>query len=151
MSPSSATDRQVSRTTVLAAAPQAVFDMLADPRRHPEFDGSGSVRAALRAPDRLYLGARFGMRMRLGLPYTIRNTVSEFEEGRRIAWHHPGRHVWRYELESMDGGQHTRLTETFDYAPARSPRAVELMGFPARNAVGIEATLRRLEGLFGTP
>jgi len=141
--------QQVSRSTVVTAAPQAVFDLLADFRRHPDFDGSGTVRRATSGPSRLTMGARFGMRMRMGLPYPIRNQVSEFDEPSRIAWRHFDRHVWRYELEAVDGG--TRITETFDYAPARSPKVLELMGFPAKNAEGIEATLRRLEGIFGVP
>lgn len=134
---------------MVAAEPAQVFELLADFRRHPEFDGSGTVKAALSGPDRLHLGAKFGMRMRIGLPYPIRNEVVEFDEPRRIAWRHFDRHVWRYELEPVPGG--TRITETFDYATARSPRALERMGFPAKNARGIEATLRRLEERFGTP
>jgi hypothetical protein len=141
--------QQVTRSTVVTAAPQAVFDLLADFRRHPEIDGSGSVRKATSGPDRLTLGARFGMQMRIGVPYPIRNEVVEFDEPRQIAWRHFNRHVWRYQLEAVDGG--TRITETFDYAPSRSPKLLEAMGFPAKNATGIEATLRRLEERFGIP
>lgn len=138
--------RSVSRSAVVAAPPQEVFALLADPRRHAEIDGSGTVRSALAGPERLAPGATFGMRMRLGVPYVIRNEVVEFEEGRRIAWRHLGHHVWRYELEPVDGG--TRVTETFDWAPARSPKVLELLGIPARNARSIEATLARLVARF---
>ncbi|HVU71648.1 MAG TPA: SRPBCC family protein [Mycobacteriales bacterium] len=141
-------ERRVSRSTVVAAPPDAVFALLADPRRHPDFDGSGMVRQAFHAPERLSLGAHFGMRMRLGLPYPVKNTVVEFEEGRRIAWRHYGRHVWRYELEPVPGG--TRITETFDWSSALSPLALEKSGFPAKNLHAIEATLARFEELFGT-
>lgn len=141
--------RAVSASTVVGAAPQAVFDLLADPRRHSEFDGSGSVRDAVSGPDRLAPGATFGMKMQIGLPYRISNTVVEFDEGRRIGWRHFGRHVWRYELEPVAGG--TRVTETFDYGPARSPRLMELMGYPEKNLVSIRATLDRLTGIFGAP
>ena len=134
--------RSVSRSVVVAAPPEEVFALLADPQRHAELDGSGTVKGAQKAPDRLSPGATFGMRMRLGLPYVIKNTVVEFEEGRQIAWRHAGHHVWRYELEPADGG--TRVTETFDWAPARSPKALELLGIPARNARSIEATLDRM-------
>jgi uncharacterized protein YndB with AHSA1/START domain len=139
--------RTVSDSVVVAAPPEQVFDLLADPRRHPELDGSGTVKRAVRGPDRLSKGAHFGMRMRLGLPYLIRNEVVEFEENRRIAWRHFGHHVWRYQLEPVTGG--TRVTETFDWGSARSPRAVELMGFPRSNLRGITATLERLRARFG--
>jgi len=139
--------REVSASTVVAAEPAVVFDLLADPRRHHEFDGSGTVRTAIAGPDRLGPGARFGMAMHWGLPYRIRNTVVEFEEGRRIAWRHFGRHVWRYDLEPVAGG--TRVTETFDWGPSLSPWALEKWGAPARNLTSIRGTLRRLTDILG--
>lgn len=139
--------RSVSRTAVVDAPPTEVFALLADPRRHAEFDGSGTVRGRLRGPDRLSLGARFGMRMHLLLPYAITNEVVEFEPDRRIAWRHLGHHVWRYQLAPAERGR-TEVTETFDWAPARAPRALELAGVPARNARSIERTLARLQERF---
>ncbi|MCW2777756.1 MAG: dimethyladenosine transferase [Frankiales bacterium] len=137
----------MSRSTVVPAPTQAVFDLLADPGRHAEIDGSGTVKGRLRGPSRLSAGARFGMRMRLGVPYPITNTVVEFEEGRRIAWRHLGHHVWRYELEPVPEG--TRVTETFDWAPSRAPRVLELLGIPEHNARSIDATLVRLRSVVG--
>ncbi len=138
--------RSVSRSVVVPAAPEQVFALLADPRRHPELDGSGTVKAVVRGPERLSAGATFGMRMQQGVPYVMKNTVVEFEENRCIAWRHLGRHVWRFELEPLDGG--TRVTETFDWAPAIAPRVLELLGYPARNTRSIEATLERLAARF---
>jgi uncharacterized protein YndB with AHSA1/START domain len=138
------TARQVSRDIVVDAPPSAVFDVLADPRAHGAFDGSGTVRSAITGPARLSLGDRFGMSMRLGVPYTINNEVVEFEEDRRIAWRHLGHHRWRYELEPVGHGS-TKVTETFDWSAARAPKLLELFGFPATNTRGIEATLPRLK------
>ncbi|MFB9745448.1 hypothetical protein ACFFOU_30410 [Pseudonocardia sulfidoxydans] len=45
--------RTVTASTVVAAPPATVFALLADPHRHHEFDGSGSVRAAVTGPHRL--------------------------------------------------------------------------------------------------
>jgi hypothetical protein len=140
------TTRSVSESVVVAAEPAEIFAVLADPRRHAELDGSGTVKGAMQGPSQLYKGARFGMRMRLGVPYAVRNTVVEFEENKRIAWRHFAHHIWRYELEPVSGG--TRVTETFDWGPARAPKAVELMGFPKANQKGIIATLERLRARF---
>ena len=85
-------------------------------------------------------------RQRLVVPYVISNEVVELEPDRRIAWRHIGHHVWRYELEPVDGG--TRVTESFDWAHARAPLALELMGIPARNARSIDTTLERLVARF---
>ena len=140
-------ERSVSRSVVVNAPPEEVFALLADPRRHPELDGSGSVRGGISGPEKLSKGAKFGMRMRMfGLPYVIRNEVVEYDEGRRIAWRHPGHHVWRWELEPVDGG--TKVTETFDWGPARSPAFIEKSGFVGKNTKGIEQTLAQLEQRF---
>lgn len=139
--------RSLSRSAIVPAPPGQVFDLLADPRRHAEIDGSGTVRGVVSGPERLALGSRFGMRMRLGVPYVIRNEVVELVPDQRIAWRHVGHHVWRYELEPLDGG--TRVTESFDWSSSLSPRALELLGIPARNAQSIDATLARLVARFG--
>lgn len=142
-------DRRVAATTVLAAPPHEVFALLADPHRHHEFDGSGSVRGAVSGPRRLALGDRFGMQMKITLPYRITNEVVEFEVDRRIAWCHFAKARWRYELEPIDGG--TRITETFDYGVSRFPWVMELARFPEGNRRSIRDTLGRLKAIFGTP
>ena len=136
----------ISRSIVVKAPAEQVFEVLANPRRHPDFDGSGSVRGAISGPERLSLGAKFGMDMRLVVPYRISSQVKEFDEGRRIAWAHVGGHRWRYELEPLPDGS-TRVTETFDATTARSARALKLMDAYNRNARAIEETLPRLAAL----
>ncbi|MFZ8998388.1 MAG: SRPBCC family protein [Ilumatobacteraceae bacterium] len=140
-------DRSVSGSKVIAADPGPIFDLLADPARHGEIDGSGTVLAVRGGSRRLALGSKFGMDMKLGpLPYRISNEVVEFEENRRIAWAHLGGHRWRYELEPVEGG--TEVTETFDWSTARSPKFIELMGYPKKHPANIAATLDRLAALF---
>lgn len=140
-------EQQVSHTVVVNATPEQVFALLADPRKHAEIDGSGSVRSGVSGPEKLSQGAKFGMRMKMfGLPYGIKNEVVEYDENRLIAWRHFGHHVWRWELEPADGG--TKVTETFDWAPARSPAMLEKVGFPAKNEKGIQKTLARLQSRF---
>jgi uncharacterized protein YndB with AHSA1/START domain len=138
----------VERT--IAAKPQQIFDVLADPSQHPLIDGSGSVRSAAAGnPRRLSRGARFGMGMRLGAPYRIRNTVVEFDEPRRIAWRHFARHRWRYLLTPVDAG--TLVREEWDSTPVPwLYPALRLLGFPERNRRGMEQTLARLDARVGT-
>lgn len=139
--------RTVSASTVVAAPPAEVFALLANPHRHHEFDGSGSVQKATSGPERLALGDRFGMDMRIGLPYKITNRVVEFEADRRIGWCHFAKAIWRYQLEPVEGG--TRITETFDYGGSPLAWGMELAGFPKGNAKSIRDTLRRLREIFG--
>ena len=131
---------------VIDAPPAAVSDVLASPARHAAFDGSGTVQGAVSGPERLSLGAHFGMGMRLKLPYRTDNTVVEFEEGRLIAWCHVNRHRWRYELEPVGDGA-TRVTETFDGRTAIFPPVLLLMNAYANNQVAVAKTLVRLKAL----
>jgi len=86
--------------------------------------------------------------MKMGpLPYRISNTVVEFEENRLLAWAHMGKHRWRYELEPIDGGARTKVTETFDWSTSPIGKGLELAGYPKKNLVNIEATLERLATL----
>jgi uncharacterized protein YndB with AHSA1/START domain len=142
----------VERT--IPAPPEAIFDFLADPSRHREIDGSGTVREAKGEPQRLKLGSTFGMSMKMGIPYSMVSTVVEFEENRRIAWQTRGpgpigRHVagriWRYELEPVDGG--TRVRETWDITSESAiTKPVVRLGAD-RTRKNMEATLARIEEL----
>jgi uncharacterized protein YndB with AHSA1/START domain len=145
-----APDRVERRSIVVDASPAEVFDLLADPSRHHEIDGSGTVRGTRdSAPERLSPGAKFGMSMKMGVPYPISNTVVEFVENELIAWRHIGRHVWRYTLEATDDGR-TKVTEEFDWRPAIFPPGLKLIKAPAQNAVAIEKTLNRIAELFAS-
>lgn len=146
---SGGSERRVSVERVIAAPAARIFDLLADPARHHEIDGSDSVVAPRGdAPERLALGARFGMSMRQGVPYPVTNEVVEFEEGRLIAWRHLGHHVWRYELEPVDDGAATIVTETWDYGPSMWPNVfVERSGWDKGHRRDMEKTLERLEAV----
>lgn len=139
----------VSVWTIVGAPASAVFDLLADPSRHPVLDGSGSVRSLLRGPDRLYLGARFAMAMRITVPYVSVNRVVEFDEGRRLAWTNPGRALWRYELEPA-GPASTRVTQTYDLSGSPLAGVLSRAGVVDRTAQAMRASLALLRDI-GSP
>jgi hypothetical protein len=141
-------EQQVSVSRFIAAPPEAIFAVLADPSKHAVIDGSGTVKGARGEPTRLALGDSFGMTMRIGLPYAIKNTVVELEEDRLIAWAHVGGHRWRYRLEPVEGG--TEVTETFDWSTARAPWFIERMGYPRKHPAGMARTLERLDAYVTT-
>lgn len=141
--------RKVSRRVLVAAPARAIFALVVDPHRHPELDGSGTVRdTPVMGPEYLSKGATFGVGMRqYGVPYKITSTVTQFEENRLVEWQHPMGHRWRWELDEVDPGT-TRLTETFDYATAKAPKLLEIFGLPGKNATGMSTTLRALAARF---
>lgn len=133
----------------IAAPPGLLFDLICDPALHPLIDGSGTVRAARPGnPERLQLGSTFSMDMRIVLGYRIVNTVVEFDEGHLIAWRHFYGHRWRWIFDPVSGG--TLVTEQWDARPARSRVPLALLGYPARNRTGMQASLERLAGLAAT-
>lgn len=148
------TDRtdHVTVERLIAAPPEAIFDLIADPSRHQDIDGSGTVREAKSGSARMALGSTFGMSMKWGLPYSMANTVIEFDENRLLAWQTRGPgpigklvggRIWRYELEPADGG--TLVRETWDIsqeAPLTKPGVKRLADTTAKN---MAATLARIE------
>jgi hypothetical protein len=137
--------RAVARRVVVPARPGEIFGLVANPHRHPEIDGSGTLRpGAVTGPDQLSEGAQFTVGMKqYGVPYKITSTVTGFEVDRVIEWQHPMGHRWRWELTEV-GPDSTQVIETFDYGNAKSPKMLELMGLPAKNGKGITSTLNAL-------
>jgi len=144
---------------VIACDPSAVFELLADASKHPLIDGSGSVKEARTGtPQRLSLGTTFGMSMRKGLPYSMVNTVIEFEENRRIAWQTkvpglPGRfiggRIWRYVLEPAAGG--TRVQESWDISQDHQRLLFRVGPMAKQTSADMAATLDRIAEVLGAP
>jgi uncharacterized protein YndB with AHSA1/START domain len=137
---------------VIPSSPQVIFDLLADPSRHREIDGSGAVRDPRGPVDRLQLGSHFGMSMKMGLPYSMDSRVVEFEEPKLIAWQttgptrfgrHVGGRLWRYELEEVDGG--TRVRETWDISQESAFTKPIVRLARSKTEQNMTATLERIE------
>ena len=115
-------------------APAAlIFEILANPQRHPDFDGSDMLRGADFNRPISGVGDTFTMKMnRLGRDYVMVNHVVEFEPYRRIFWAPapgdvptaggepskvgvPAGYRWGYIL--APDGDATVVTEVFDYGP----------------------------------
>ena len=140
---------------VISAPPERIFEIVADPRRHKDINGNGTVREAYDVPERLSLGATFGMNMDFGGSYSMTSTVIEYDEGRRIAWqsrppsdaarwrHVFGGRIWRYELEPVEGG--TRVRESWDLSEEGLRWLV--IGYRRQTRANMTATLERLEQL----
>ena len=145
----------VSVERVIPAAPEAIFALIADPKRHHEFDGSGSVRTAKNVPAKLKLGSEFGMNMRIVVPYAMKSKVIEYDENRRLAWQtlpaYPvvgrfaGGRIWRYELEPVEGG--TRVRESWDISQERVFTKPVVRAAAGKTRQDMARTLKRIETL----
>lgn len=142
---------------VVHAPAEAIFAVVSDPSRHHEFDGSGSVRdvrGEVSGPAKL--GDRFGMSMKIGLPYVMESQVVEFEQDRLFAWRTAapsvfgkvvGGRIWRYEFEPVDGG--TLVRETWDITGESAITRPMVRRLGSKTLKDMSATLDRLEDLLG--
>ena len=150
-----ATEREtyvVSASREIAAEPEQIFELIADPAQQPRWDGNDNLASAAAGQRVRRPGDVFAMTLTRG---EIReNHVVEFEEGRRIAWTpaEPGKvppgHLWRWELEPV-GASRTRVTHTYDWTrltdESRLPRA------RATTPDKLRASLDRLAALAESP
>jgi uncharacterized protein YndB with AHSA1/START domain len=137
----------VSATTIVEATPEAVFDFLRRPANHATVSGDQTVKGTVKGPDALSLDDRFGMKMRMGVPYRMTSKVVEFEQDRRIAWCHMAGHRWRWEIEPAGEGR-SKVTETFDLSTARLPFALRLVGYPKGHESNVSASLANVAAHF---
>jgi hypothetical protein len=112
-----------------------IFEILANPQRHMDFDGSGMLRGPVTNSPISGVGDTFTMKMnRLGDDYLMLNYVVEFEPDRRVFWEPapgdpsraegndpskvgiPAGYRWGYVL-TPDGDDATVVTEVFDCGP----------------------------------
>jgi uncharacterized protein YndB with AHSA1/START domain len=150
------TDSQdvVTVERLIPAPPEAIFALIADPARHRDMDGSGTVQGARGSSERLGLGSQFGMSMKMGLPYSMVNTVIEYEQDRRLAWQTRGPgpvgklvggRIWRYELQPVDDG--TLVRESWDISEEAPVTKLGVKRLANKTEQNMAATLARIEEL----
>jgi uncharacterized protein YndB with AHSA1/START domain len=145
-----------------------IFQVLADPARHVEIDGSGMLRGVVSTTPITRTGDVFVMKMyfsRLG-EYEMNNHVVEYEPDRRLSWEPEAGHGhpnaasaneaqrrwgqrWTFELTPM-GTDATLVTETYDCSRAPEEQRVGM----DNGKVWLESmteTLERLDALCTRP
>jgi uncharacterized protein YndB with AHSA1/START domain len=116
-----ATDQEthvVSASREIAAEPEQIFELIADPAQQPRWDGNDNLASAPAGQRVRRTGDMFTMTLTRG--EVRENHVVEFDEGRRMAWRpaEPGKeppgHLWRWELEPIAASR-TKVTHTYDW------------------------------------
>jgi uncharacterized protein YndB with AHSA1/START domain len=146
------TPRVVSASREIAAGPERIFELIADPARQPGWDGNGNLAVAAAGQRVGQVGEVFVMTLTGG--EVRENHVVEFEEGRLMAWRPaevgkpPPGHLWRWELEPC-GTSATRVTCTYDWTQLTDPG--RLQRARATTADRLRASLDRLAALAEGP
>jgi hypothetical protein len=128
-------------TRIIAATPEEIFVVLADPSRHCNIEPTDWVRDAVDTAPITGTGQMFAMNMFLtqaGGHYVTHNLVNVFDEDRAIGWmpgglddagnHAPGGWFWRYDL--APNGDRTDVTLTYDWTATSQDFRDQVGGMP---------------------
>lgn len=154
----------VTYTITVDAPAHQLWAIAANPHRHHELDGSGTVRSSAIGPRQLMTGDRFRVDMKkFGMPYALTLRVTESrppeipDAGEPVTgvveWRQPTGHRWRWEFAPVtgtDGAVRTEVTESYD-ASGQQPvvrRFLNVVKVAEENARGIRASLQRLHDRF---
>ncbi|MCK0516805.1 SRPBCC domain-containing protein [Williamsia sp. DF01-3] len=140
----------VERT--IDAPVDAVFDVLSNPERHQELDGSGFIRGVDHADRIQQVGEVFTMNMQgdhMGGEYKTDNHVSGYAKDKLLAWKtapagtEPPGWEWLWELESQ-GPNETLVRHTYDWSKVTDKKLLEQVKFPLVTEDQLADTLARL-------
>ena len=144
----------ISAETILRAAASDVYALIADPARHTELDGGGSVRGLVSAEtSELREGDTFTEKMFLGFPYRMSPTVVRAEKNQALSWRMPADHYWTWEIADNHDGTVT-VRETWDASKAKifgfipAAPVFRTFGAFARNRRNIALSLAKLHRTF---
>jgi hypothetical protein len=151
----------------IQAPADRIFEIIADPRRHLDIDGSDMLRGAASKDVISSVGDVFSMRMyleSLGGDYLMLNQVVEYDPDRRISWEpaagdyvasqggrfpvgDPPGHRWSFIL-TPDGADATVVTEIYD-CTAAPPEVRTAVSNGETWIESMTTTLARLDALCG--
>lgn len=120
----SGAQRVTSASRSIAASADAVFGLITDPTRQPDFDGNDNLAEGVSTAKVSAVGDMFETRLTFGV--TRENHVVEFEPGRLVAWMpaEPGKapagQLWRWEVEPVDD-RTCQVTHTYDWTELHDP------------------------------
>lgn len=121
-------NRAASAELVIAAPAAQIFELIADPAKHSDWDGNDNIKTAASSQRVREIGGVFSVTLTRGS--TRENHVVEFVEGRQIAWKpaEPGQppvgHLWRWELEPLNADI-TQVVQTYDWTDLHDLRRHE--------------------------
>ena len=145
-------DQKITVSRRIDASTSDVFDVLTNPHRHHELDGSGFVTGIDHGDRITATGQSFRMNMtgdHMGGDYQTDNVVTGFDPHHLVAWQtapagqEPPGWEWLWELKA-DGSDATDVTLTYDWSKVTDPQILEKVSFPLVSQSQLEDSLARL-------
>jgi uncharacterized protein YndB with AHSA1/START domain len=145
-------DKSISVQRTIDASTAQVFDLLSNPARHAEIDGSGFVVSDEKTDRITGSGQVFRMNMtgdHMGGDYQTDNTVTGYDANHLLAWQtapadtDPPGWQWVWELTAQ-GSDATDVRLTYDWSNVTDPAILEKVSFPLVDQSALEDSLNRL-------
>lgn len=146
-------ENKVSVERVIPASTADIFDVLSNPKRHVELDGSGFIRSDEGAQRIAAVGDVFTMNMEgehMGGEYQTDNHVTGYAENALLAWQtapagtEPPGWEWVWELEAQ-GADSTLVRHTYDWSKVTDKDLLAKVKFPLVTEAQLEDTLVKLD------
>ena len=146
------TDTKISASRTIDAAPEDIFDVLNNPERHAQLDGSGMVVSDDTSDRITRTGQKFTMNMhwdQMGGDYKTDNHVIGYEENKLLAWktapagEEPPGWEWVWELTPL-GRHSTEVSVTYDWSAVTDKELLKKISFPVVSEQDLESSLSNL-------
>lgn len=147
-----ANDQKITVQRTIDAPAKDIFEVLTNPERHADLDGSSFVRSDEKTDRIQAVGDVFTMNMagdHMGGEYQTDNHVTAFDPNTMVGWKtapagtEPPGWEWLWELKSQ-GSDSTLVTHTYDWSGVTDQKFLEKVGFPLVKQEQLEDTLGRL-------
>jgi len=151
-------DKRITVQRTIDAPTPDVFDVLSNPERHPELDGSGFVISDEKTDRITGTGQVFRMNMsgdHMGGDYQTDNTVTGFDPNHLLAWQtapadtDPPGWEWTWELTAQ-GSESTDVRLTYDWSKVTDPELLKKVSFPLVSQQQLEDSLANLAAASGS-
>ena len=146
-------DKKITVERTIQASTDAVFDVLSNPERHVELDGSGFLRSDDRSNRIQQVGDVFTMNMsgdHMGGDYQTENHVTGYSPNQLLAWQtapagqEPPGWQWVWELEA-EGSEATKVRHTYDWSNVTDQELLSKITFPLVSQAQLEDSLTNLD------
>ncbi len=145
-------DKRMTVTRTIDAPADAVFDVLSNPARHAELDGSGFIVSDDRTDRITAVGQVFTMNMNgphMGGDYKTDNHVVGYDKNKLLAWKtapagtEPPGWEWVWEL-TPQGADATDVSLTYDWSGVTDKELLQKVRFPLLDQSELDDSLGRL-------
>lgn len=151
-------DKKLTVERVVDQPADVIFEIISNPERHHEIDGSGTVVSDDKTDRIQQVGQVFTMNMNaeaMGGDYKTDNVVSGYQQNKLLAWKtapagkEPAGWQWVWELEP-EGPDSTLVRLTYDWSGVTDKAVLQRVKFPLIPETALQESLSNLAAAAGS-